>query len=345
MSSTTIGSASVLGLDQVAPPSAARRSPLTALYPAIRARMEGLALEAWPDLTREIERHVTRFDLPPAALLPIATCAAAGGSPRSAVGASAALGFVLLAARWLDDAADRDRADGLWATIGSARCTLFGVSAQSLAFQALASDRELPRESATRLASYMLWMAKGQDSDLAGRVESLEDYWQLMRGKTGAGFALACELGALSARTDRASTETLARFGLHLGLLLQVLDDLEGCFRPVGTGDLRQGKVTLPVVYAMVVVHPRQRELLDLVHGGNLALEAERALAIVEAAGAREYLVWAALEERKQALALLERLPKSSRDSCVAGRHALHEFLLLPFRRLPELAGSAFDES
>ena len=128
------------------------------------------------------------------------------------------------------------------------------------------------------------------------------------------------------------------RFGLHLGLLQQILDDLEGCFRPAGVGDLRQGKVTLPVLYALTVDHPRRGELDELLRGGRLSREPEQALEIIEAAGAREYVVWAALEERKRARQALE-LPAPNSEWARAGRDALESFLLLAFNGLPELAG------
>src|SRR6188768_1446214 len=101
-----------------------KQNPLSAFYPLIRKRMTEVIPEGWPDLAREIERHVTLYNFPPAVLLPIATCAAAHGAPRRAVSSAAAVAFILLCARWLDDAVDRDRSDGLWFTTSPERSTL-----------------------------------------------------------------------------------------------------------------------------------------------------------------------------------------------------------------------------
>jgi geranylgeranyl pyrophosphate synthase len=315
------------------------RNPLTACYPLIRARMTEITPEGWPDLAREIARHVTLFSFPPAVLLPITTCAAAGGPPRRAVSSAAAIGFILLCARWLDDGVDRDRPDGLWSTVGPARNTLFGATALALAFQAVASDPGTRRESTEALARYSVAMAQGQDIDLTGKARSFDEYWDLMRGKTGAGFALACEMGAIAAEAQPVIARALGDFGMHLGILLQILDDLEGCFRPSGLSDLRQGKITLPVVYGLTIEHSRRSELEDLVASGALNQHAARATEILESAGAREYATWAALEERKRAAALLEQhLAPALDESTRAGHSALAAFLELPFHGLLEVA-------
>ncbi|MBV9990036.1 MAG: polyprenyl synthetase family protein [Alphaproteobacteria bacterium] len=314
------------------------RNPLTAFYPDVRARMVELTPQDWPEMTRAVEQHITQFDFPTSVLLPLATCAAAGGAPEQAVGAAAALGFVLLGIRWLDDAADRDRPDGLWATLGPARSNLFGATALALAYKALARDGAAPRQASESMASHFVAMAKGQDSDIAGGVRSFDSYWALMSGKAGAAFAMACGLGAICAKAGPATVALLERFGRHLGVLLQILDDLEGCFRPTGTSDIEQGKVTLPVVYALNLEHERQSELAALVEDGALPRHAARVVDILEAAGAREYCVWAAIEERKRALAVLRNLPRLDGENASAGRDALASFLELPFEDLPELS-------
>jgi geranylgeranyl diphosphate synthase, type I len=314
------------------------RNPLTAFYPLIRARMAELTPAGWPDLAREIERHVTLYNFPPAVLLPIVTCATAGGTPRRAVSSAAAISFILLCARWLDDAVDRDRSDGLWSTVGPERSILFGASALALAFQAVAGDPNTPREAAESLARYSVAMARGQDIDVTGKARSFDEYWELMRGKTGAGFALACEIGAISAGAETAVAHAFGEFGMHLGVLLQILDDLEGCFRPKGIADLRQGKVTLPVVYALAIDHAGRGELEALVGSGDLGQHSARATEILESAGAREYAIWAALEERKRALGILKRLSRPGNETTRAGQNALASFLELPFHGLPEIS-------
>ena len=81
------------------------------------------------------------------------------------------------------------------------------------------------------------------------------DYDQLIRAKTAALFAAACEVGALCGAD--AHRRALARYGDRLGMAFQIADDLldytegeEVTGKPSGL-DLREHKATLPLIYAL----------------------------------------------------------------------------------------------
>lgn len=314
--------------------------PLTALYPEVRARLTALAeSSAWPDFAEQVARHLTRTHLPLHLILPLASAAAVGGAARRGLPVSAACGFLLLAMRWLDDLADRDREESLWQEVGAGRATNMAAAALTVAWRALAEEEPaLAPAALSAFGELTVELARGQDADLAGLsepggaagVRTLEGYWQVMRGKSGAAVALAGRVGALAARPDLpAAAEACGRFGAHLGTALQILDDLDGAFHPDGAGDLAAGKVTLPVLYGLAAEHPRCGELAGLIAGGRLAAEAERARAILDGIDTREFLVWAALEEHRQALACLADLPAPEEDSsgeAAAGREAMAAF-------------------
>lgn len=145
-----------------------------------------------------------------------------------------------------------------------------------------------------------------------------------MRGKTGASLALACEVGALSACPDNDEMAAVcARFGAHMGVLMQILDDLDGTFRPVGIGDLRAGKITLPVLYGLAIDHEARTELASIVRSGCLANNADRVKTILDSIDTREFLVWCAFEEHKQAIKCLQELPAIKSDDEKNGQDAL----------------------
>jgi heptaprenyl diphosphate synthase component 2 len=82
-----------------------------------------------------------------------------------------------------------------------------------------------------------------------------DDYYQTIWGKTASLFVLACEGGALLAGLAPAEVEAVRTFGKQLGLAFQLVDDIldfagdeHELGKPVGS-DLRQGTITLPVVY------------------------------------------------------------------------------------------------
>lgn len=95
-----------------------------------------------------------------------------------------------------------------------------------------------------------------------------EDYDALIRAKTASLFSAACEVGALcGAPSHRAA---LARYGERLGMAFQVADDLldyteaqEMTGKPTGL-DLRERKVTLPLIAALRDMTPAARERVEI---------------------------------------------------------------------------------
>ena len=152
---------------------------------------------------------------------------------------------------------------------------------------------------------------------------SEREYDALIGSKTAALFAGACECGALRAAAER--RHALRAFGYAFGMLFQITDDLidytesqEVTGKPAGL-DLKEHKVTLPLMAALVEMGPSERaavealfaeqvptashieEVVRLVdrHGGleyargraaGFATEAERQLAVLPASTAREAL-------------------------------------------------------
>ena len=94
-----------------------------------------------------------------------------------------------------------------------------------------------------------------------------EDYYSLIRAKTASLFRAACDLGALSgARRHR---DALVRYGDRLGMAFQIADDLldyteaqEMTGKPTGL-DLREHKVTLPLIAALREMAPESRRRVE----------------------------------------------------------------------------------
>jgi len=110
------------------------------------------------------------------------------------------------------------------------------------------------------LQSTCLHLTQGQYLDLSYESRkdlSLDDYWQMVEGKTAALIAASTELGALAACCDENESSLFHKFGWMLGLAYQVQDDLLGIWGNSSlTGkssqsDLVTGKITLPVLYGL----------------------------------------------------------------------------------------------
>jgi octaprenyl-diphosphate synthase len=93
------------------------------------------------------------------------------------------------------------------------------------------------------------------------------EYYDLIRSKTASLMRTACELGALSGAASH--FEALGDFGENLGMAFQITDDLldyrevkETTGKPSGL-DLREHKVTLPLIHALREMSPASRQEVE----------------------------------------------------------------------------------
>ena len=105
-----------------------------------------------------------------------------------------------------------------------------------------------------------------------GNIDVTEaDYMELVDRKTASLFSACASLGAVAAGTDDATEARLGEFAWNLGMAFQLVDDVldftareKTLGKPVG-GDLREGKVTLPLVYALECATRSERELVETI--------------------------------------------------------------------------------
>ncbi|SDF19949.1 polyprenyl synthetase family protein [Sporolituus thermophilus] len=125
--------------------------------------------------------------------------------------------------------------------------------------------------------------------------QSEEDYLVRIAKKTADFIAASCELGGLSAGLAPDEVAALRRYGHAVGMAFQITDDILDITatsaqlgKPAGN-DLRQGILTLPVLYALQH-SPCREELRRLVISRDLdELGLERGLTIVRDSGGIEY--------------------------------------------------------
>ncbi len=102
------------------------------------------------------------------------------------------------------------------------------------------------------------------------------EYMGIITSKTAALISAACASGAIVARAEQAHIKSLRDFGLNMGIAFQIVDDLfdytsteEKTGKPTGN-DLREGKITLPLIYTLSYLEKGERDRLeDLFKNGN----------------------------------------------------------------------------
>jgi octaprenyl-diphosphate synthase len=120
-----------------------------------------------------------------------------------------------------------------------------------------------------------------------------DTYLRVIRGKTAALFAAATEAGAVVAGANAVQEAALREYGDALGIAFQIVDDLldiEGT-DAIGKNrgdDLREGKLTLPVIRAVAAADAEERTFwTQVIARGEVAdADVERARAIMERHGA-----------------------------------------------------------
>ncbi len=106
-------------------------------------------------------------------------------------------------------------------------------------------------------------------------------YFEVIQRKTGRLIASTCEIGALYAGADQARIRALGNYGTKIGAAFQVVDDLldyqgdqDATGKKVGN-DFIEGKLTLPLLHALLRASPAERErLADLITGDRTQPEA-----------------------------------------------------------------------
>ena len=105
-----------------------------------------------------------------------------------------------------------------------------------------------------------------------GRADlSIDEYFDIARRKTAGLFGACCRIPAYLIDMPEAQAAPLFDYGMNLGICFQVIDDLldftsstEVLGKPA-LSDLKEGKVTLPLILALPRATARERELITRV--------------------------------------------------------------------------------
>ncbi len=155
---------------------------------------------------------------------------------------------------------------------GNHTCVLAGDWLYMQAFQIALRERNF--RILDLLIGLTQMMVEGELFQLEriGRIHVTEaDCMELVHRKTACLFSVCARLGALVAGADSAAEEKLGEYAWSLGMAFQLVDDVldftaheKVLGKPVGS-DLREGKVTLPLVYALERATPEERAQVETI--------------------------------------------------------------------------------
>ena len=259
-------------------------------------------------------------------LVTLMACQAAGGEPRKAIPAAAAVELLHNFSLIHDDIEDcsptRRHRTTLWSWVGEAQAINAGDTMFSLARLALlglrhtgvAPERLLDAQRLFDLTC--LHLTEGQYLDISFETRAdvaLDEYLAMIAGKTAALLAASAQLGAMAAGADEDTARHYWRFGHELGLSFQVQDDILGIWGDEAkTGksaasDILTRKKTLPVLYALEQTSPYAQALRAYYVADRDLTPADFSmiLDLLDRLGAREYAEESARSHADAAMAAL----------------------------------------
>ncbi len=244
-----------------------------------------------------------------------------GDGPRKL---AAAVEFIHSATLLHDDVVDvsamrrgRESANTIW---GNSSSVLVGDFLFARSFNLMVETGDLMvLDILARAASVI---AEGEVMQLAAANDAettRERYMEIVAAKTAALFAAAAKSGAVAAGRPGAEAAALETYGRELGLAFQLVDDAldyGGASAAMGKNvgdDFKEGKVTLPVVFARDAGDEAERAFWRRVVGeGRTDDDFHRALALLKRHNAIELTLKAAREHAEKAKRALSTLPANA---------------------------------
>lgn len=283
----------------------------TKLHNGFQYSLSSVIAKVWPNSSKELSGDSLLA-------LPALCNTAVGGSYQNFAWINAGWDLVYLALHLLDKIEDNEISDPIFTLYTPSQLNNIATAilfCAETAFDKIEEAGSFPvqriKSIRSRFHNVILQMCEGQHQDLSKKQQHLKESWSIAEAKSGIFFALGCFAGARAASDNIPLFSSLEEYGYHLGLMIQIADDLgdlQDSFS--GQGDIKTGKWSLPIAYAFSVLPDNERERLQrLLDEAKYSLEAEKtAHNIIIASGARIYLFLEAQKHRNKAEAVLKSI-------------------------------------
>jgi octaprenyl-diphosphate synthase len=163
----------------------------------------------------------------------------------------------------------RPSSNTIW---GNHTCVLAGDWLYMQAFQMAVRERNFHVLDLLITLTQMMVEGELLQLERIGKIAISEaDYMELVDRKTASLFSACARLGALMGGASETTEARLGEFSWNLGIAFQLVDDVldftareKTLGKPVGS-DLREGKVTLPLIYALERANADERRMVEAV--------------------------------------------------------------------------------
>jgi heptaprenyl diphosphate synthase len=174
------------------------------------------------------------------------------------------------------------------------------------------------------LSKTIVEVCKGEIEQIRDKYnfnQNLRVYLRRIKRKTALLIAASCQLGAMAAGACRETSNRLFWFGYFVGMSYQIIDDIldfvsneEALGKPAG-GDLLQGNITLPVLYAMK--EPELREQIVKVDESTGTDDIQKIIRLIKNSDAIEQSFSFSERYLQKALQVIQPLPRGQAKSAL----------------------------
>jgi len=163
----------------------------------------------------------------------------------------------------------RPSSNAIW---GNHTCVLAGDWLYMQAFQVAVRERNFHVLDLLIALTQMMVEGELLQLERIGKIAISEaDYMELVDRKTASLFSACARLGGIMGGASETTEARLGEFAWNLGIAFQLVDDVldftareKTLGKPVGS-DLREGKVTLPLIYALERASGDERRMVETV--------------------------------------------------------------------------------
>src|SRR5215471_15799039 len=246
------------------------------------------------------------------------------GSNESSIRMATVMEFLHTATLVHDDVIDkaetRRNRPSINSEFGNQTAVLMGDWLYMSAFETSLAERSLPILDILTAVTRKMTEGELMQLTLLGRTDVTEEqYLDVLRRKTAYLFSASCEIGAILGGAGSEEQAALRDYGMKLGTAFQLIDDLldftgqsEHLGKEAGV-DLREGKLTLPLIYLLQSDESARSLLQSVIAKGSYAdVSRDRLIEMVEQSGALGQAQARANEYAEAGHDCLNLLPDSS---------------------------------
>ncbi len=260
---------------------------------------------AWPamiDIWRHYARNSHSWRLPELA------CQAVDGELQAVVQMITAVACSHISIVLVDDILDDDP-KGLYRQLGAGVAANLGLAFQAVAYRVVAEvETAVQPQLLAELISLNLQTARGQHLDVQPTLSEAH-YWDTVAAKSTPYYGAGFYLGALAGGAALEVAYELRRFGVIIGQIIQVSDDLADAYHVPAGPDWHRGGGNLAILYARLADHPGKARFEALLPQIEAVTALEEAQQILLESGAVSYCVYHLLQLARQARGILAGCP------------------------------------